>query len=294
MESHSRFTAGGSRAAAVTFRLHWPEYLIEAAGLGVFMVSACAFRTLLFHPDSPIHELLASDLRRRALMGVAMGATAIAIIYSPWGRRSGAHLNPSTTMAFLRLGKIRRRDAAFYVAAQFVGGVAGVAMSWAVLGQLLTHPSTRFAATVPGPAGALAAFAAEIAISFLLMSVVLAVSGSRFQRLTGVCAAALVALFITFEAPISGMSMNPARSVGSAVFARTVSTLWIYFLAPLAGTQLAAALMPARARRGCAKLDHPSDRPCIFCGQGRPAARPPDAPNTSRFPKERTPWLDFI
>ena len=112
------------------------------------------------------------------------------------------------------------------------------------------------------------------------MSVVLAVSSSRFQRLTGVCAGALIALFITVEAPISGMSMNPARSLGSAVFAGTVSTLWIYFLAPLAGMQLAAAIVPARARRGCAKLDHPSDRPCIFCGQGGPAARSPDVPSS--------------
>jgi len=289
MASHSRYTAGADRHATVRVggtsmtsepRLHWPEYLIEAAGLGIFMLSACAFGALLFHPGSPVHGVLASDLRRRAAMGLAMGATAIAIIYSPWGRRSGAHINPSTTMAFLRLGKIHRRDAAFYVAAQFVGAVTGVALSWAALGDRLTHPSTRFAATVPGPAGALAAFPAEVAISFLLMSVVLAVSSSRFQRLTGVCAGALVALFITVEAPISGMSMNPARSLGSAVFAGTVSTLWIYFLAPLAGMQLAAAIVPARARRGCAKLDHPSDRPCIFCGQGGPAARSPDVPSS--------------
>jgi len=257
-------------------RSHWPEYLIEAAGLGAFMISACVFGVLLFHPESPAYGAVESDLGRRAAMGVAMGATAIGIIYSPWGRRSGAHVNPSTTIAFLRLGKIARRDAAFYVAAQFFGAIAGVAVSWAVLGHRLTHRSTRFVATVPGPAGAVAAFAAEVAISFLLMSVVLAVSSSRFQRLTGVCAGLLVALFITVEAPISGMSMNPARSLGSAVFAGTLSPLWIYFLAPLVGMQLAAALMPARAKRGCAKLDHPSDRPCIFCGQGGAVGRPPN------------------
>jgi aquaporin Z len=273
-------------------RLHWPEYLIEAAGLGAFMISACAFGALLFHPESSLYRVLETDLHRRAVMGVAMGATAIGIIYSPWGRRSGAHINPSTTIAFLRLGKIARRDAAFYVAAQFAGAIAGVAASWLVLGHRLAHRSTRFVATVPGSSGALAAFAAEVAISFLLMSVVLVVSSSRLQRLTGVCAGVLVALFITFEAPISGMSMNPARSLGSAVFAGTLAPLWIYFVAPLAGMQLAAALMPARAKRGCAKLDHPSNRPCIFCGQGRPAAGSPNAPNTSDFTKERTSWLD--
>jgi len=258
-------------------RAHWPEYLIEAAGLGAFMISACAFGVSIFHPDSPAYSALGTDLARRALMGVAMGATAIGIIYSPWGRRSGAHINPATTLAFLRLSKVARPDAAFYVAAHFVGAVAGVAISWALLGRRLAHPSTRFVATVPDPAGALAAFAAELVISFLLMSVVLAVSSSRFQRLTGLTAGLLVALYITFEAPISGMSMNPARSFGSAVFARELAPLWIYFLAPLAGMQLAAVLMPARAKRGCAKLDHPSDRPCIFCGQGTASSPPTSA-----------------
>ncbi len=256
---------------------HWPEYAIEAAGLAAFMISACAFGVAIFHPDSPAYAALGTDLARRAVMGVAMGTTAIAIIYSPCGHRSGAHLNPSTTLAFLRLGKIARADAAFYVAAHFAGAVAGVAISWALLGRRLAHPSTRFVATVPGPAGALAAFAAELAMSFLLMSIVLAVSSSRFQRLTGLSAGALVALYITVEAPISGMSMNPARSFGSAVFAGAIAPLWIYCVAPLAGMQLAAALMPARAKRGCAKLDHPPDRPCIFCGQGSAVIHPASA-----------------
>jgi aquaporin Z len=253
---------------------HWPEYLIEAAGLAAFMVSACAFGVLIFHPESRAYAALGGDLARRVAMGLAMGATCAAIIYSPWGRRSGAHLNPCTTLAFLRLGKVSRTDACFYIAAQFAGGIAGVALSWAFLGERLPHPAIRFVATVPGPAGALVAFAAEVAISFALMSAVLAMSSSRLQRLTGLGASLLVALYIAFESPLSGMSMNPARSLGSAVFARALAPLWIYFLAPLLGMQLAAALMPARARRGCAKLDHPPDRPCIFCGQARAAPMP--------------------
>jgi aquaporin Z len=250
-------------------RTHWPEYLIEAAGLGTFMISACAFGVFLFHPESSAYAALGSDLVRRVVMGLAMGSTAVAIIYSPWGQRSGAHINPSTTLAFLRLGKLSATDAAFYVAAQFLGSVAGVSVSWAFLGGRLAHPSANFVATIPGPSGAIAAFAAEVGISFALMAVVLAVSSSRFQRFTGLCAGILVALYITFESPISGMSMNPARSFGSAVFAaHAFAPLWIYFLAPPAGMLLAAALVPAGARRGCAKLDHPPDRPCIFCGQG--------------------------
>jgi aquaporin Z len=253
-------------------RAHWPEYLIEAGGLALFMISACFFAVLLFHPGSSVQAALGDGLARRAIMGLAMGVTAGAIVYSPWGQRSGAHINPATTLAFLRLGKVGRADAAFYVAAQFMGATAGVAVSWAILGARLAHPSANFVAAAPGPGGPLVAFAAELTIAFVLMSVVLLVSGSRFRRLTGVCTGLLVAAFITFEAPLSGMSMNPARAFGSAVFAGTLAPIWIYLLAPTLGMQLAAALLPGPARRGCAKLDHPPDRSCIFCGQ-RPAER---------------------
>src|SRR3990167_9502913 len=72
---------GGMRSPA---SLHWPEYLIEAAGLGLFMVSAGAFAVGLFHPASPVTLALPDPLLRRALMGAAMGLTAIGLIYSPW------------------------------------------------------------------------------------------------------------------------------------------------------------------------------------------------------------------
>ena len=87
-------------------RQHWPEYLMEAAGLGMFMISACLFGTLLEYPGSPVHNAIADPMLRRVLMGFAMGLTAIGIIYSPWGKQSGAHINPSITMTFFRLGKI--------------------------------------------------------------------------------------------------------------------------------------------------------------------------------------------
>src|SRR5829696_7301481 len=89
-------------------RLHWPEYLIEAGAIGAFMVSACVFGAVIFHPGSVVHHAL-GDLGgawvERAVMGVLMGLTLVLLVYSPWGRRSGAHLNPAFTLAFLRLGK---------------------------------------------------------------------------------------------------------------------------------------------------------------------------------------------
>jgi len=89
-------------------RRHVTEYAIEATCLAVFMVSACLFASLLEYPGSPIHQVLPNPTVRRVLMGFAMGLTAVCLIYSPFGKRSGAHMNPSTTLTFLRLGKVAR------------------------------------------------------------------------------------------------------------------------------------------------------------------------------------------
>src|SRR5262250_2695746 len=106
---------------------HWPEYLMEGAGLGLFMLSACVFMTFLFHPGSPIPSGFDSPILRRSLMGLAMALTAVSIIYSPWGRRSGAHLNPAVTLTFLRLGKVAPPDFVGYITAQFIGAIVGIA-----------------------------------------------------------------------------------------------------------------------------------------------------------------------
>lgn len=260
-------------------RIPWAEYAIEAALLGLFMISACACTVLVEHPASPLRNALDDALGRRALIGVAMGLTAIALIYSPWGRRSGAHFNPAVTLTFHRLGKVRTRDALGYVAAQLAGGVAGVLLATLALGMLVAHPAVAFAVTVPGEAGPLAAFAGELAISFVQMTAVLVLSNGRHARVTGIVAGLLVATWITFEAPLSGMSMNPARTLASAAVAGEWRDVWVYLTAPLLG-MLAAGELYAR-RRGlqrvyCAKLrHHGSTLACIFhCDHGALAGLP--------------------
>jgi aquaporin Z len=248
---------------------HWPEYLMEAAELGLFMLVAGLAGVLVEHPASPIRQAIPDAFYRRALTGAVMGLTAISIIYSPLGKQSGAHFNPAVTLTFLRLGKIAPWDAGFYIIAQFLGGIGGVMMGAALAGNRMAHPAVHYVVTQPGASGAGIAFVAEVVISFILMSVVLKVSNTvPISRYTGLFSGSLVATFISFEAPLSGMSMNPARTLGSAVGAQFWTALWIYFIAPPVGMLLAAQLhLRLRGAGGvfCAKLHHQNDTRCIFC-----------------------------
>lgn len=251
-------------------RLHWPEYLMEGAELGIFMISACVFGVILEYPGTPVHQAIADPFLRRALMGVAMGLTAISIVYSPWGKQSGAHFNPAVTLTFLRAGRVKPWDAVFYITAQFVGGILGVVLATAFLGDALGVPTVNYVNTVPGVGGAFPAFLGEFSISFILMCVVLIVSNhERVAAYTGIFAGSLVALYITFEAPISGMSMNPARSFASAIVPGLWEWLWIYFTAPPVA-MLFASIVYTRFRGvtavKCAKLHHQNTMRCIHCG----------------------------
>lgn len=249
-------------------KLHPREYAIEGALLGLFMVSACGFTALLEHPASPLRAAIASGDLRRALIGLAMGLTAIALIRSPWGGRSGAHMNPAVTFAFWRLGKVGGGDALGYVAGQFAGGAAGVAAMAAVLPAWVRDPAVNYVVTAPGAQGIRIAWTAEFIISFVMMTTVLFASNHpRLSKRTPLLAGALVALYIAVEAPLSGMSMNPARSFGSAVSAMNWTAIWIYFTAPVLG-MLAASELYVRTMGGlrvyCAKLNHHNQEPCIF------------------------------
>jgi aquaporin Z len=260
-------------SSADSLRLHWPEYAMEAGEACVYLFSACAVATLLWHPASPVQQYLPSDAARRMLMGLAMGATIIAIVLSPWGKQSGAHFNPALTLTFYRLGKVALWDTVFYCAAQLAGAVAGVALASRVLQGAPAHKAVRYAATLPGIHGEAfyvntIAFVAELAISFVLMSAILFASNHEvLAPYTHYFAAILVAAYIAFESPLSGMSTNPARTFGPALYASYWHTLWIYFTAPPLGMLGAAEVfLRAHERKGpyCAKLHHSNDKRCIF------------------------------
>jgi aquaporin Z len=245
---------------------HWPEYLCEAAELGIFMISAGLFTILLHHPRSPVITWIPSEFIRRMLTGMAMGGTAILLVFSPLGKRSGGHFNPAVTLTFWRLGKVRDWDAVFYIVAQFGGGIVGVSIASLFVVMALAHPSVNYVATLPGPRGEWIAFLAELIIAFILMSTVLHVSNTPYlSRYTALFTGALVAAFITFESPLSGMSMNPARTFASAFAGQLWAGLWIYFTAPILAMQFAGWIY--LRRQGvvhCAKFHHHNNHRCIF------------------------------
>lgn len=219
------------------------KYFIEAWALGMFMCSACLFAVLLETPGQPLHTWIASPLVRRWLMGVAMGLTAVTLIYSNWGKRSGALMNPAVTLAFWYLGRLDRRDVPWYIAAQFFGGAMAMLLIRLLFFRFVSAPSVDFVQTRPGMAGLAVAFSLEILLAFLLILVVLyASNNARTAPYTGVFAGLLVMVYITVEAPYSGMSINPARTFASALAAGNFQYLWLYFLAPTVGMFSAAAV----------------------------------------------------
>lgn len=212
--------------------------------------------------------MIPSPMLRRIVMGIAMGLTAILIIHSPMGKSSGAHFNPAITLTYLQLRKIAIWDAIFYTVFQFAGGVFGVGASLLVLGKPLTDPGVEYAVTIPGKYGTAAAFTAELFMATLLMGAVLWTSNRpRLAPYTGYCVGVLIALYILFFAPVSGFSINPARTVGSAVFANIWTAGWVYFTAPLVEMMGAAeAYIRSHGPEGmlCAKLHSDPAYLCPF------------------------------
>jgi aquaporin Z len=249
-------------------RFHWPEYLMEAAEVAFYLFLTCSFAGLLLSPASPIRHLPGSPIERRALMGLAVGLTMVAIVMSPWGQQSGGHFNPALTAAFYRLGKMDLRDALLYLVAQFSGAIAGVGAVRFLLPDAIGCRAVRYAVTAPGVRGTALAFIAELTISFILMSTILLASNrEKLARYTPYLVGILYATFITIESPLSGMSMNPARSFGPALHAWYWRALWLYFAAPTLGMLVAAEVF-LRGRGGfhpyCAKLHHANNKRCIF------------------------------
>ncbi len=227
---------------ATVTKTNWKSYFIEAWALGMFMISASSFVILFEHPDFHVNTLIPSATVRRMCIGAAMGITAILLIYSKWGKQSGAHLNPAVTIANYSLNRISLNDAVGYIFFQIAGASVAMLLLKYFFQNYLSHPSVNYIVTQPSKADILVATIAEVLMSFIMFLIVMIVSNSRFAKYTGYFAGALVFIFIAVEAPLSGMSINPARSFGSAIAASSWNSFWLYIISPVAGMQLAAFL----------------------------------------------------
>ncbi len=149
-------------------------------------------------------------------------------------------MNPAVTLANYQLDRIDPWNATWYILAQITGAFAGIGLVRILAFSLLSAPSVNYIATVPGRPGPVMALFAEFLLSFILFLVILIVNNSRWAKYTGYVAGIMIFMFILVEAPLSGMSMNPARSLAPALIGQVWDSWWIYFLGPVMGMQLAA------------------------------------------------------
>jgi aquaporin NIP len=171
-------------------------------------------------------------------VGIALvfGLVIMVMVYAT-GHLSGAHINPAVTIAFTLTRHFAPRDAAAYVAAQVLGAVAGALLLAAVW---TDHPAA-LGATVPS-VGAGSALVYEAVLSAFLMFVIMAVATDT--RAVGAAAAiaigGTIGLDALFGGPVTGASMNPARSFGPALVAGEWTDFWVYVAGPVAGAALGA------------------------------------------------------
>lgn len=224
-----------------SFKKNWKHYLQEALGLAIFMFSACFFGALLEGKTSTVHQQITNPFVRSIVMGVLMGATALFIFYSKFTAPSGSQINPAVTITFLRLGKMCRYDALFFIIAQFAGGTVAVYLMQLLMGNILTQPPVNSVVTVPGANAVAPAMIAEFIIAFITMTMVLFTSANdKLKRYTRMFAGCLVCTWVIVAGPISGFGMNPARSFASALPAHIWTSFWIYLFVPFAGMLSAA------------------------------------------------------
>jgi aquaporin Z len=238
---------------------YWALWISEGIGTALLVAVGCSLVVVDFGVGSPVVHALPSAALRRVLTGFLFGSVGGSIALSPVGKVSGAHINPVVTLAFWQRRTLAGRLALGYVVAQCVGAIVGAAALriWGPLGA-----SVHFAATVPGRAGPLAAFGGETgATACLILGLFLMLGHRSLRRFTPALFPFLYAALVGLEAPLSGTSTNPARTLGPGLVAGVWSGWWIYWVAPVVGTLLALGMLRAAApitrwRVDIAKLYH--------------------------------------
>lgn len=253
---------------------HWPEYAAECAGTAWLLFWVVTVVGWLLADGSPVTHWIPSLPLRLFIVGLILGGAGGVVAISPPGKLSGAHLNPATSLGFWVLGKMQPQDVLGYVVAQCLGAIAGTGIAVAVWGPLAR--AVGFAANSPGPrVSAPWASLGELGASFAVsLMVFILISHHRLMRWTPAFVTVAIGIIVWLDANFSGASMNPARSLGPALFDGAWSNYWVYVVGPVLGTVVAAAghrwLAPVEARTG--KLFHSYEYRSVFTGASDQAA----------------------
>jgi aquaporin Z len=248
---------------------HWPEYGAELLGTAFLVFVGLSAVTFDFSSGSPLAIALPDSGARRLITGLLFAGSGSLVAISPLGKLSGAHINPAVSLAFWLQGKMHHHDLVGYIVGQFLGAALGTGLLVLVWGDRAA--SVHNGITAPGMGYPVwSVFLIEMGLTFLLVLVIfLFVSNHRLMRWTPLMTWILVALMVWLEAPISGTSLNPARSFGPALISWFWRDQWLYYLAPPIGALLAVGLFRLLAMVGIddvltAKMFHVPHYRCVF------------------------------
>jgi len=215
------------------------EWSCEFLGTALLVFLGLSAVVLDFGIHSPVQALVASASIRRLLTGVLFASSGALVTISPLGRRSGAHLNPAVTFAFWLQGHVHRHDLAGYAVSQCAGALAGAAALRLVWSDRAA--SIQYGRTTPeaGMSAWTAVGIEAFMTGILILTIFAFVSSSRTARWTPLAVLVVVALEVWAGAPFTGTSLNPARSLGPALVAGRLSSLWVYWIGPLAAALVA-------------------------------------------------------
>lgn len=179
-------------------------------------------------------------------VSLVFGLVVLAMIHT-FGDVSGAHLNPAVTVGFAAAGRFSWKEVPSYATAQLAGAFAA-----SLVVKLLFPNSSSLGATLPA-GSAIQSFILEVILTAILMLVILSVStGAKEKGITaGIAIGAVIAVEALFAGPISGASMNPARSLAPAIVSGNFQHLWLYPLATILGAIIAVPLCIATREDGC-------------------------------------------
>jgi MIP family channel proteins len=209
--------------------LNKKNYLIELVGTFILVYAITSAATVY------------SKSGQLGVIGIGLvHAFVLTAIVFAIGYKSGARVNPAVTVAFLITKRMRISDGIFYVIFQIIGGIMAAAVVFAIFGSSISS-----SVTLPSDGNVLRAFILEMVMTFTLVYIVLttaATASNKIGPLAGLAIGLTLGFNVIFGGSISGGSLNPARSFGPALITGNLAYNWIYWIAPIIGSLIAAGI----------------------------------------------------